>query len=87
MNRSLLNLLALIELVLAVLFAVVCLIVFIVQPDSLTLQLLLAFIGIAGVLNGFYLIRRIKLSRTPAARKVGNRPAPNQKAKRPGGKK
>ena len=87
MNRKLLNLLALFELVLALLFTVVCLIVFIVQPDSLSLQLLLAVIGFIGIGNGIYLFRKIRQSRTPSGLRAGNRPVANQNAKRNTGKK
>jgi hypothetical protein len=87
MNRNVWNLLVLIELVLALLFTVICVIVFFVQPDSLLLQLMLAFIGIAGIYNGIFLFRKIKESRTPSGRRAGSRPVPNQKAKRSPGKK
>lgn len=67
-NRKLFKLLAIIELVLAVLFAVVCLFVVLLYPDSLQLQFLLAVIGLAGVMNGLFLIRKVKQSRQPVRR-------------------
>lgn len=67
-NRRLLKLLALIELGLAILFAAACLYVYLVQPDSLQLQFMLVIIGLAGIVNGLILFRKVKQSRKPTRR-------------------
>ncbi|WP_127585880.1 hypothetical protein [Paenibacillus koleovorans] len=69
-NRNFILLLAVAELVLAVTFASICGYFLIAKPDSLQLQLLLSFIGIAGLVNGIYLLRKIRQSRTAAGRRA-----------------
>lgn len=83
-NHRLLRHLAILELALALLFAGISLYAFLRHPDSLSLQLMLVVIGLAGVLNGLFLFRKVKQSRQrprPRPERAPSASAANRTAK------